>query len=141
MTIETALYSYLSTKASITALVSTRIYPQVAPNDAAYPFITYTIIAGDTSHHMGGASGLVNVSMQIDAWADNIPDRESVFQALRNALDGFTGDMGTENLNIRSCFLSDFSNLNEPNPEGKGLPVVRKSLDFSIWHVESVPTL
>lgn len=141
MTIESALYSYLSNKASITALVSTRIYPEVGPNDAGYPFITYITVTGDQQHDMSGASGLTNVRMQIDAWADIIADRVSVSEALRNALDGFTGNMGTENLNIRSCFLADYSTLRETEPEGRGQPIYRASLDFSIWHVESVPTL
>jgi hypothetical protein len=140
MTIESALYSHLSTKASITALVSTRIYPQVAPESATYPFITYTVLSESHDHSMGGATGLTNPTIQIDAWADTIANRVAVSEAIRNALDGFTGNMGTENLSIRNCFLQNRANFNENTTEGK-TPTWRSSMDFSIWHVESVPTL
>ena len=141
MTIESALYSHLSTKASIIALVSDRIYPQIAPNGTAYPFITFTVINEDHDHAMSGATGLANVSMQIDVWTETIADRVAVSEALRNALDGFTGDMGTEDLNIRSCFLDNRAVFQETDTEGKGQPIYRASMDFSIWHVETVPTL
>ena len=140
MTIESALYSYLSTKASITALVSTRIYPEVAPDSAAYPFITYNIFGESHDHAMQGATGLTNPTLQLDVWADTIADRVTISEAIRNALDGYTGNMGTENLSIRNCFLQNRANYTESDGEGK-TPAYRSSLDFSIWHVETVPTL
>lgn len=140
MTIESALYSYLSNKASITSLVSTRIYPQVAPNSAAYPFITYNVINEEPTHSMSGAVGLTHLTVQIDVWCNTVANRVAVSEALRNALDGFTGAMGAENLSIRNCFLENRTNFNETDGEGK-TPVYRSSMDFSIWHVETVPTL
>lgn len=141
MTIESALYSYLSTKSTITDEVGTRIYPHPAPNDADYPFITYSVTSENTQHDMTGASGLANVQVQLDAWAETVADRSDASEAIRNALDGFTGNMGTENLNIRTCFLVDRSTLQESDPEGRQQPIFRASMDFTIWHVESAPTL
>lgn len=140
MTIESALYSYLSTKASVTAVVGIRIYPQVAPDSAAYPFITYNVTNEQHDHSMGGATGLANPSIQIDVWAETVANRVAIAEVVRNALDGFRGNMGTENLNIRNCFLQNRSNFNESDGEGK-TPIYRSSMDFSIWHVETVPTL
>jgi len=37
-----ALYGKLSATAAVTALVSTRIFPDMATQDATYPFIVYT---------------------------------------------------------------------------------------------------
>ncbi|MCP4230782.1 MAG: DUF3168 domain-containing protein, partial [bacterium] len=105
MGIETALYSYLSTKTVITDEVSTRIYATVAPSSVTYPFITFEIISEDPDHHMGGAAGLTNVLVQVDAWAFLVAERQAIGEAIRNAMDGFTGDLGTENLRIRNCFL------------------------------------
>ena len=141
MTIETAMFSYLSNKASITALVNTRIYATVPPSSVTYPFITYTVLSEDTEHDMGGAVGLTNVLLQIDAWAYIVSERQAISEALRNALDGYKGQMGAELLDIRNCFMTDRNTFEEPDKQGKNLPVHRSSLDFSIWHVESVPTL
>lgn len=141
MTIESAFYNYLSTKASVTAEVGSRIFPQIAPESALYPFLVYSVILDTPEHDMTGAVGLTFVNMQIDVWCETIAERVTIAEVLRNALDGFTGDMGTENLNIRSCFLSNRSNSQEPDSEGRATPIFRTSMDFNIWHVESVPTL
>ena len=141
MGIETALFSYLSNKAAITAEVSTRIYATVAPSSVTFPYITYEIISEDHEHEMDGAAGLTNVLVQLDAWARLVSERQDIGEALRNALDGFTGQMGTENLEIRNCFLENRTTFEETDKEGKNLPVHRSSLDFSIWHEETLPTL
>ncbi len=141
MTIESAIYNELSTTAEITAVVSTRIYPQVAPESAAYPFITFLVVSEVPEHHMGGAAPLTRVMMQFDVWAETHAERVDIAEVLRNALDGFRGDMGTENLDIQSCFLENRSNFQESDTEGKAAPVFRTSMDFSIWHVLPVPTL
>ncbi len=141
MTIETALYSELSTTSEVTAVVSTRIFPQVAPLTVPYPFIVYSVINSIPEHHAGGASTLTNVSMQIDVWAETVAELLTIVEVLRNALDGFIGDMGTENLDIQSCFMETRRTFEEPDPHGKKAPVFRSDMDFSIWHVSSVPTL
>ena len=141
MTIETALYSELSTTAEVTAVVSTRIFPQVAPLTVPYPFIVYSVINSIPEHHMGGASALTNVSLQLDVWAETVGELITIAEVLRNDLDGFRGDMGTENLDILSCFMDTRTTFEEPDPRGRKAPVFRSSLDFTIWHVSTVPTL
>ena len=141
MSIEKALYDYLSTKAGVVAQVSTRVYPDIAPESAVYPFITVTITNETHDHHMQGGSGLANPTIQLDVWAETLPTRVAAAEAVRLSLDGFRGAMGTDSLSIRSCFLVNKSNFQEQDAEGRGNPVYRSSMDFSIWHVETVPTL
>ncbi len=141
MSIEKALYGYMSGHASIIAQVGTRVYPEVAPEDTIYPFITFNVTSEAHDHSMDGATGMANPRIQIDVWAEKISDRVITAEAIRTSMDGFRGDMGDDDLNIRSCFLQDKTNFQEPTGEGKGKPVYRSSIDFSIWHVESVPTL
>jgi len=141
MTIETAFFSYTSTKASITALVGTRIYASAPPSSPTYPYVTFKKISDQPNHYMAGAVGLATVLLQVDVWAFLVQERQDISEAFRNALDGYTGVMGAENLDIRNCFLDNRSSFEEPDKQGKNLPVHRASLDFSIWHVESLPTL
>ena len=84
---------------------------------------------------------MTNVLVQIDAWAFLVAERQAIGEAIRNALDGFVGDLGAENLVIRNCFLRNRTTFEEPDKQGKNLPVHRSSLDFSIWHEQSLPTL
>ena len=141
MTIETAMFSYLSGKSTITDIVSTRIYATIAPSSVVYPHITFKILAEAPEHDMEGAIGLTRVLMQLDAWAFNVAERQNIAEALRKALDGFTGLMGSEELVIRQCLMENRTTFDEPDPHGRNLPVFRSSLDFAIWHVESLPTL
>jgi hypothetical protein len=141
MGIETALFSYLSTKPSITALVGTRVYATIAPSSVTYPFITYFVVSETHEHDMTGASGLTNAVIQIDAWAKLVAERQAIGEAVRNALDGFKAPMGTELLDIRNCFLQNRNTFEVDDDLGTNLPIHRASLDFSIWHVESLPTL
>ncbi len=139
MTIEKALFDYMSNHASIAGQVSDRIYPDVAPENTDYPLITFTVIAESHVHHMEGASGLVNPSIQIDVWATKVSDRAITSEAIRGAMDGFRGVM--DDIEIRNCFLIDKTNFIESPQQGEGKPVYRASIDFSIWHVEDVPQL
>ena len=141
MSIATAMFSHLSSQAGITALVGTRVYATVPPSDPTYPFITFQVFSDAPEHHMGGAVGLTIVKMQIDAWAFLVQEQQDISEAIRNALDGFRGLMGTELLDVRHCFLESRNTFQEPDKQGKNLPVHRASVDFSIWHVESLPTL
>ncbi len=139
MTIEKALFDYMSNHATITTQVSDRIYPEVAPEQTTYPFITFTINTEAHDHYMEGASGLANPNIQIDVWAGKVSDRAITTEAVRASMDGFRGLM--DDMEIRNCFLVDKTNFMEPSQEGEGKPIYRASMDFSIWHVESVPTL
>lgn len=141
MTIETAMFSYLSGKPAITAIVTTRIYATSPPSNPTYPFITFQILNDEPRHHMLAASGITEVRLQIDAWAFLVSERRDISEELRKVLDGFRGLMGTELLDVRYCFLENRNTFQEPDKQGKNLPVHRASLDFAIWHVESLPTL
>ena len=141
MTIETALYSHLSTQVGITAIVGTRIYATVPPSSPTFPFITFQVFSDVPEHHMDGAVGLTRVLMNIEVWAFVVAEQQAISEALRNELDGFRGAMGTEVLQVRNCFMENRNSFQEPDKQGKNLPVHRSSLDFSIWHEESLPTL
>lgn len=141
MTIETAFFNHVSTTVAITSLVGTRVYATIAPSSVTYPHITFKVNSDAPEHHMAGAAGLTRVLLQVDAWAYVVSERQAISEALRNALDGFKGLMGTEQLDVRSCFLENRNTFEEPDPQGRNLPVHRTSMDFSIWHVESLPTL
>jgi len=141
MTIETAFFSYISNEAAITSLVGTRIYASVAPSSVTYPYITFQVISNSPEHYMQGASAITSVNLQVDAWARLVAEQQAISSALRNALDGYRALMGTEQLDVRKCFLDNRNTFEELDKQGKNLPVHRASLDFSIWHVESLPTL
>jgi len=89
VSIEAALYSYLSGVSAVTALVSTRIYPGQAPEATAKPYIVHHRISGRRFPSVTGPSGMVRARIQIDIVAATRASALAVFEVLRNNLDGW----------------------------------------------------
>jgi len=70
MSAETSIYTALSGFAGLTAIVSTRIYPDVLPEDCVYPAVVFaresTVPIRSVSGHYFGA----DVSLQVRCWSD-----------------------------------------------------------------------
>lgn len=64
MSLQTDIYTALS------ALVSGRVYPQFAPQEAALPFVVWRILGKTPLTALGGYQGLTQYSVAFDAWAD-----------------------------------------------------------------------
>ena len=64
MTIEASIYTALN------ALVSTRVYPDVAPHGAVVPFITYQQVGGESVNFIDQTTpSKSNSKFQINVWA------------------------------------------------------------------------
>lgn len=92
--IEQALYSYLSNYAGLTALVSTRIYPDVCPQEPTLPYVVFQKIHDQPGYVMGGETGISDAVFQFDAVSTSSLEAKNVAEQLRQALSGFSGVMG-----------------------------------------------
>lgn len=129
MTIEAGLYAHLLTDSGVTALVGTRIYPLLVPQDADLPAIAYQRISGPRDHTHDGSSGLAFARMQLTFVASSYDDAKSLGEAVRAAIDGHKGSMG--DVTVGACLLDqerdDWATVFES-------PVVRQ--DYLIWYQE-----
>jgi hypothetical protein len=129
MTIEAGLYAHLCADSSVAALVSTRIYPLLVPQDATLPALAYQRISGPRDHAHTGATGLALARMQLTYVAASYEDTKSLAEAVRAAMDGLRGSMGA--VQVGSCMLDneqdDWATVFEK-------PVVRH--DYLIWYQE-----
>lgn len=66
MSAETVLYSTLSGASGVTALVSTRIYPDVAPQDGSLPAVTFERVA--TEYHNTIHGTVIATVAAMDVW-------------------------------------------------------------------------
>ena len=78
MSAETEVYSALSGHAGVTALVAARIYPDVLPEETAYPAVVFsrqgtTPIRSISGHYFGA-----DVSLQIGCWGKTRTEADSV---------------------------------------------------------------
>lgn len=90
-TIETAIWKSLTDEATISAIISARLYPMIAPQDAALPFMVYQQISGDRDYVLAGPSGLTHSRYQLNCWATTPSGAKLLFEAVRIFWDGFSG--------------------------------------------------
>ena len=96
-----ALYGKLSATAAVTALVSTRIFPDMATQDATYPFIVYTNDATQPTDVKDGASPLDVVTMSVMIYSNSYSQAQDIAAAVRTALDRMTGTV--QGVTVQSC--------------------------------------
>ena len=132
MNIEEALYSCLTSDAGVAALVSTRIYPNVVPQDIALPAVAYQRISTTRVMAHDGPTGVANARFQFTVSASTYSSARNVANAIRTALDGFSGLMGGQSgVKVEAVFVeNDFDGYNQAGGE----QVVR--LDAVVIHQE-----
>ena len=70
--IQRYLFEALGGYAGVSALIGTRIYPDVAPQGVARPFVVWQEIFTQQQNNLGGSvetSGLTNYLIQVTCWA------------------------------------------------------------------------
>jgi hypothetical protein len=67
----------------------TRFYPfKDAPQDGVRPYAVYQVINGTPENYLDDASDIDQVSVQIDVYADDGDDSESIAKVIRAAIEG-----------------------------------------------------
>lgn len=85
-----AIYDILSNDAGVGALISTRIYPDIAPQNVAYPFAIYTIDQADPSDTKDGAAPIYLMSFSIQIYSESYDTTNAIANAIRSALGAKT---------------------------------------------------
>mgnify|MGYP005988075933 CR=1 FL=1 len=106
MNVGKAIYYLLANNASVSA-ITTRIYPEVAPQDAAAPYIVYTVsnVTPDDTHD--GPAEIDEVRMEIMCVDDSYDVAADLAMAARVALDRVYGTYNS--VNIESIQFTDAS--------------------------------
>ena len=93
-----AIYGILSATAAVTALVSTRIYPNNVPQDVALPFLAYTITAVEPTMTKDVKSPLDVIRFSVDCYSTNYDMTMQIANAVRAALDGYKNTINSQNV-------------------------------------------
>ena len=100
-----AIYGILSANAGVTALVSTRIYPDIATQDTAFPFVVYQIEGTAPSDTKDGVSKLDMVDFAVMAYAKTYTNAQDIASACRTALDRYSGTVN--GISVDSIIFKD----------------------------------
>jgi hypothetical protein len=109
-----------------------RIHPNRLPQDQVEPTIVINRISEVGDYNMDGDSGLGNVRMQVDAWAQTADFANELANAVYDRLSGFRGTVvaNSDAIDIQGVFLAqgrdDYDDVTQ---------LSRVSRDFTIWYV------
>lgn len=96
MSFETDLVSYLEAHAGLAALVGTRIYPLVMPPGTTGDCLVYHVLTGRDLHMADYVEPLVRFGCRSKDFLTAI----AIDDALRDALEGYHGMMGTTHVRV-----------------------------------------
>jgi len=140
MSLKTGLFSYLSNNAGMAALLGTgsasRIYPGLVPENAVLPYIRFRIISSTHVRDMLYPANVAMRRVQFDIFGSSTASVESVFSALRSALESYRGTMGTGGsaVTVLSSGLETERDETIAPTDGSQAGLELRSVDFNIWH-------
>lgn len=125
------------------SIVGYKMYPTVAPQNAALPFGVYRTV--DTTHEeqLINMSGIARARIQWD-WFDDDPEVvASIMDAARLAAARILNrviTIGDAELDIKSIKLENDYEEFEPIIDASGKPIFNGKQDFFVWFAETIPT-
>ena len=128
-----AISNLLRTDSDVFALVSTRVYPVVAKDSTAFPFIIYDVESESPTQDKDGVSTLDEDFVTVSAYSKTYSEAADLARKIRTALDRKTGTYG--GIKVQSIQYNGYNDLFDDNASNDG--VYRKSLDFKIRIVNS----
>jgi len=110
-----AIYSILTSDSDVSAIVGTRVYPQIAAQGAAFPFAVYVLQSVDPSDTKSGVSTLDEVRYDIIVASETYAEASDLTEKIRTALDRYTGTVA--GVVIDSIQFIDLDVDNDPATE------------------------
>jgi hypothetical protein len=129
MNIEAGLRSFLLAAPALAALVGPRVYGLLRPQTSDLPAAMIQRITTARQVLFCGTDKLVEVSLQVDAFAMTGDVAWGVADALRALLVDFTGMMGA--VYVDQCTLENEFPLVDPEPG-----IIRVTQLYHLWYVE-----
>lgn len=116
-----------------------RVYANTIDQRATLPAIVFHEVSGGSLSHAGGAGGVAQTVVSVTAIGRNFDESLEVSEAIRRALDGYSGD--AFGVSIQHCLLSPGSRRHDPYVTGDAEEQTRFGIsqDFNIMHTELAP--
>ena len=134
MGIEAGIYSRLSGSTAITALVGTRVYPQVVPQGASYPNIAFSVATDEVIHSTTGPTTLRQASLEVDCYSQNSYSTAiSISEAVIEQLNTNSTVFGS--INIENSHVTSAGDLPAFTPtDGSDDYIYGRSLDIDLFY-------
>jgi hypothetical protein len=131
---EAVLRTALVGTTAVTSLVSSRIYPVLAPASAALPFVTWRRSGIDREQALGGPMGMPRVSVEYSIYGTTYEEARQVADAMRRVLDGYGGT--SDNTEVKQASLEDESDDFVQLAGADLPPVYQVTQRYDVWWSE-----
>jgi hypothetical protein len=131
---EAVLRSAMVGTTAVTSLVSSRIYPVLAPASAALPFVTWRRSGIDREQTLGGPMGMPRVSVEYSIYGTTYEEARQVADAMRRVLDGYGGT--SDNTEVKQASLEDESDDFVQLAGADLPPVYQVTQRYDVWWSE-----
>ena len=131
---EAVLRTALVGTTAVSSLVSSRIYPVLAPASAALPFVTWRRSGIDREQTLGGPMGMPRVSVEYSIYGTTYEEARQVADAMRRVLDGYGGT--SDNTEVKQASLEDESDDFVQLAGADLPPVYQVTQRYDVWWSE-----
>lgn len=130
--IEEALHYLLKNNAGVSAVVSARIYPTVAPQNVTLPCVVYQRISGVREHTHDAIGDLARPRFQFAAIATTYSAAKLLANAVRVAIDNYAGTV----LGVRIDSVLVQNEIDGYNLATDTTSTYMTYVDAIVWHHE-----
>lgn len=127
---EAAVRNRLVTTTAVSTIVGSKVYPVLAPADAALPFITWRRMSVQRQQSLQGPIGVPTVMLSVDLFAETYEAARELADAVRLSLDGWGGTF--QNTVVSNVSLENESDGFATLAGGDLPPVYTVQMTFSI---------
>lgn len=129
MSIETDLYSYLSTHAGLASLIGIRIYPVQSPQKVACPYCVYFKVSPGRSYTHQGHSPPDRPRMQVSCFGNTYASAKAVAAQVIAAMEAWPA----ANSSVQAVLLDDEFDM-EDNAEMGQTGIYHAVTDWIVWY-------
>ena len=130
---KSGLVSLLTGEATVSAICSSRVYVNRAPQNAIFPHVIITQMNSEENGTLDGGSGQLRfLDFDIDCKAKSSVQAESLSNAVRVFIDDYSGTAGS--YTIGAVIMNDESDDYEPPQDGSDVGVFVVTLDLTIHY-------
>jgi hypothetical protein len=131
---EAVLRTALVGTTAVTSLVSSRIYPVLAPASASLPFVTWRRSGIQREQTLGRPMGMPRVSVEYSIYGTTYEEARQVADAMRLVLDGYGGT--SNNTEVKQTSLEDESDDFVQLAGADLPPVYQVTQRYDCWWIE-----
>jgi len=135
--VEQAIRSRLTSQSSVTDLVSTRIYPQAAPQGASLPYVIYDV-GSSPVEAMSGHTGLTYANFSLSCYATTYASVKEITEQVRLVLDGWSGT--SESVLVKSVIHNNSNDVYGTPKDGSSMGIFQVNSSYSVGFVSTIPS-